>query len=113
MDDKIEIPTPNLEKKFTVHNCKMKTTKHYRSNNRQNTLYRGVKFYKAHGAINYLGSRRTTKEYLHKHDNDSSNSNEISKNKKPITLIDETKKIIIRNSITNNSSNDQNAQEDQ
>jgi hypothetical protein len=52
-----EILLLEKEKKYTVYNYKEETVERYRVNKRQSQKYKGVKFYKGNGAINYLGKR--------------------------------------------------------
>ena len=84
-----EILTTEMKAKYIVYDHSTGETKSYTANNRQGQKFRAVKFFKGKNAVNYLGTRETTRKYLKK--NDSVKSDESTKDEKTFTFINKTK----------------------
>ena len=63
-----EVLIIEMKDKYMVYDYSTGETKSYTANNRQGQKFRAVKFFKDNNAVNYLGTRSITKEYLKKND---------------------------------------------
>ena len=85
-----EILTTEMKAKYIVYDHSTGEAKSYTANNRQGQKFRAVKYYKGNRAINYLGTRLTTKKYLKK--DDSNKKRGDVKEEKTFTFVDQTKR---------------------